>query len=577
MLKETLVSFLSAALLPASAPMGLQWATPEQLRAVPLASMPYSGSELPLQVDLSEHMPPPGDQGRQNSCVGWATAYALKSYQEHIEQNIALAKADGSPDWARVFSPAFVYNLLNNGRDGGITYIDALNLLSNQGTVSWSEMPYNPDDYRSKPSSSLQLRARPWRIDYWRQINVLDHKEIKAHLNAGFPVMVGALIDEGFYKAKRGHIWKNSRGKQMGGHAFVLVGFDERKQAFKLINSWGSNWADGGFGWIDYAWFPRVVREGFVAKDAINGLPLTGLRALSTAPANSFGAQPQDEDRLKRIVQEEEQSVDARKQERPTESDSQPKFKPNSNLGIIKIAKQKTDLKLEGQFHLPALRAKKTALVLEIYARKDKQRQALLKNLELFDWDESQYQKRLSQPLFNWQKTISKTNLGLENHPLAGSTQALELEIVPVLFVDGFGIYQEAPLIVTLSSAESPVPILTQTQTHAMFWQAWASHNDRKLWQMLSPQAQKKVLALFKQNLIQTKFSETQLQNLLAVGHPLARQLLWQSLTPPRSSNAGEAKPAPVVSEAKKNETILILRQYQGSWKIDSLPGLLLN
>ena len=59
---------------------GLKPATPEQLRGVPLAATPFSGTDLPEKVDLSPHMPPPGDQGNQNSCVGWATAYALKSY-----------------------------------------------------------------------------------------------------------------------------------------------------------------------------------------------------------------------------------------------------------------------------------------------------------------------------------------------------------------------------------------------------------------------------------------------------------------------------------------------------------------
>ncbi|PKL74960.1 MAG: hypothetical protein CVV27_17825, partial [Candidatus Melainabacteria bacterium HGW-Melainabacteria-1] len=202
--------------------------------------------------------------------VGWATAYALKSYQEKVEERRNFAP-NGRVDPKAVFSPAFIYNQINNGRDGGSTFIDALNLLSNQGAVSLAEMPYNDRDYRSAPPRHLLSNARRYRIDYWRQVNIRDLKEVKAQLNAGYPVLIGALIDEGFLKTKGNLIWSKQSGQGLGGHAMVIVGYDDSRQAFKLINSWGSDWGDKGFGWIAYKFFPTVVREGYVAKDALNG------------------------------------------------------------------------------------------------------------------------------------------------------------------------------------------------------------------------------------------------------------------------------------------------------------------
>jgi hypothetical protein len=35
---------------------------------------------LPDRVDLSDRFPTPGDQGRQNSCVGWSVGYAARAY-----------------------------------------------------------------------------------------------------------------------------------------------------------------------------------------------------------------------------------------------------------------------------------------------------------------------------------------------------------------------------------------------------------------------------------------------------------------------------------------------------------------
>ena len=85
---------------------GLKLATPEQLRGVPLAFTPFAGAELPPRVDLSKDMPPPGFQGNLNSCVGWAMAYGLKSYQEKLEQKRPYFKGTNI-DSNAVFSPSF--------------------------------------------------------------------------------------------------------------------------------------------------------------------------------------------------------------------------------------------------------------------------------------------------------------------------------------------------------------------------------------------------------------------------------------------------------------------------------------
>jgi hypothetical protein len=36
------------------------------------------------------------------------------------------------------------------------------------------------------------------------------------------------------------------------GHEIAVVGYDDSRQAFHIENSWGKDWADGGFGWIGY-------------------------------------------------------------------------------------------------------------------------------------------------------------------------------------------------------------------------------------------------------------------------------------------------------------------------------------
>src|SRR5262249_14337556 len=44
-------------------------------------------------------------------------------------------------------------------------------------------------------------------------------------------------------------------GNESGGHAVVMAGYDDDKQAFYVRNSWGYDWGDRGYVWIGYQSF----------------------------------------------------------------------------------------------------------------------------------------------------------------------------------------------------------------------------------------------------------------------------------------------------------------------------------
>lgn len=252
---------------------GLKLASKERLRGIPIADVPYSGTELPSRVDLSGNMPPPGQQGAQNSCVAWSVAYALKSYQEKIEERWDFG-GGGQVDSRRVFSPAFIYNQLNQGSDGGASILEAFDLLSSRGAATWAAMPYSESDYLTRPNASAFEEAKRFRVNFWRQVNPADVKEVKAQLGAGYPVVFGMITDEGFQNARSGETWSSHSGKIYGGHAMILVGYDDARGAFKVMNSWGPQWCEGGYGWIAYDFFRQEANEAYIAKDAINSSPV---------------------------------------------------------------------------------------------------------------------------------------------------------------------------------------------------------------------------------------------------------------------------------------------------------------
>ena len=245
---------------------------PEKFKATPKAMLPFKGGDgLPEKIDLSPGMPPVGNQGNQGSCVAWSVAYAMKSYQEKIEEKHSFER-NGTLDKKTVFSPAYIYNQISRGQDQGSQIWEALNLVMKKGAATWNDMPYDERDFRRQPNADIVKEAGKFRITYWRAVDTANISDIKAHLASGYPVLIGAYVDTGFMNLQGPNsLYNKISDLNGGGHAMCLVGYDNERQAFKLINSWGTTWGDQGFGWIDYQFFPKVVREAYISVDDFNG------------------------------------------------------------------------------------------------------------------------------------------------------------------------------------------------------------------------------------------------------------------------------------------------------------------
>ena len=50
-------------------------------------------------------------------------------------------------------------------------------------------------------------------------------------------------------------------------HSMVLVGYDDSKKAFNIMNSWGTEWRNNGYCWIEYDLFSRITNEIWVIRD----------------------------------------------------------------------------------------------------------------------------------------------------------------------------------------------------------------------------------------------------------------------------------------------------------------------
>jgi hypothetical protein len=70
-------------------------------------------------------------------------------------------------------------------------------------------------------------------------------------------VVFGMGVSERFENMVGNRVYDDTSSPRTGDHAMVLVGYSERRQAFKVMNSWGTGWGDGGFGWVSY----RAIKQ----------------------------------------------------------------------------------------------------------------------------------------------------------------------------------------------------------------------------------------------------------------------------------------------------------------------------
>jgi len=206
--------------------------------------IPEENVELPSAYDNSAAYPTPSSQGQQGSCTAWATAYALKSAQEKIEHGWEYSVQS-------LFSPAYVYNQINGGRDSGSAISEAMKLITEQGACTLSDMPYNDGNYIKQPNSYQKEKAFPHRAMDW--FTVKGTEQIKAAIYKYGGVVVGINVCSNFNDLNETNpIYSVRKGKNFGGHAICLIGYDDEKNAFKFINSWGTDWGIEGFGWVSY-------------------------------------------------------------------------------------------------------------------------------------------------------------------------------------------------------------------------------------------------------------------------------------------------------------------------------------
>lgn len=245
--------------------LGLRFADPADVARLPVIRHTLSTVPLPAIVDLSAKMPAVGDQGQEGSCVAWASAYAMRGYEARMDVWSSIAAKSTVP--AYNFSPSFVYNQINGGRDGGSAIPTALALLQQKGAATLADMPYVAGQYTTQPSAAALADAKNYKLSSSGSIAASDLNSMKVQLSEGIPVILAINVYANFFSLGNNAVYTGISGTLEGGHAITAVGYDDTKGAIEIINSWGTGWGTAGYGWISYGALSKITVEAYSAID----------------------------------------------------------------------------------------------------------------------------------------------------------------------------------------------------------------------------------------------------------------------------------------------------------------------
>jgi len=139
--------------------------------------------------------------------------------------------------------------------DAGASIRDGIKVVNRLGVCLESTWGYDTRRFADEPSNAAYVEASRYRSVAYRRVP-RGTIPLRAALAAGFPVVFGFSVFESFESgevANTGVVPMPERGEQMlGGHAVVLVGFDDASQRFLVRNSWGTGWGMDGYCTMPY-------------------------------------------------------------------------------------------------------------------------------------------------------------------------------------------------------------------------------------------------------------------------------------------------------------------------------------
>ena len=298
--------------------LGMTLSPPDPTRKISPSRYGASGLAAASSVDFSSSLPPIGNQGPHQSCVGWSVGYYAKSWYEKAEH----------PSWnlsdpSYQMSAQYLWNGVNGGLDRGTSIDSAFNYLEQSGCTDMQEFPYD-GDAASLPSAEAVEAAKQYRIStdwgyfflqqswgpFFGRGNVVSG--LKSWLATGKPVVLGIMVYDDFpdhgSNPNKSYYDYNGSADRVGGHAVIIAGYNDNanpsggdanhRGGFLMVNSWGNTWNGNGKVYLSYDFIQNYVPEAWYMNDYLDSSPTVssmspagaGAGQIVTIKGNNFGA-----------------------------------------------------------------------------------------------------------------------------------------------------------------------------------------------------------------------------------------------------------------------------------------------
>lgn len=259
---------------------GLGLTSDQNFSKIPLnVSFGFGSGNLPSAYDLTDKLPPVGDQGQYGTCVAWALGYNLKTILSAVDRGLSTADLQNPQNH---FSPKYLFANIPDVEKGpnceGTGFESAFTVMQDKGIATEKAVPYTNlgNCNQSTADLSWDAEAGNYKIKYFRRVEPTI-EEMKKNISSNIPVAIGIDVTDNFLTWNSDDVMSTKSTSNIptihGKHAVLVVGYDDNKGpngAMRVVNSWSADWGDVGFVWVDYNFLiNELIMQGADGSKAI--------------------------------------------------------------------------------------------------------------------------------------------------------------------------------------------------------------------------------------------------------------------------------------------------------------------
>ncbi|WP_374028946.1 C1 family peptidase [Bdellovibrio bacteriovorus] len=230
----------------------------------------FAETAFAKQVDLRAFQTPAKEQGRRDTCAYFATTAlvegAIKAHfgQEYdISEEFEIFRHKVLNPWRPEVEFGNTYDLMKSFADNLIVYPEAVLPYQNSSPDFTKPLSAEQMDFynlKKKSVPVIEYRSLKFKQLTKMWVNRPWSTLVMAELDQKRPVVITLKVAIPHIDDKKGTFTYNdaintqcdSGQIPCGGHAVLLVGYDDERRLFMFKNSWGPTWGNEGYGYVTF-------------------------------------------------------------------------------------------------------------------------------------------------------------------------------------------------------------------------------------------------------------------------------------------------------------------------------------